>query len=278
MQASYIIIHNTANNACAVNEACNMLKNSRKYSFHYVVDDKEIIKCLPENRCSLSVNNDTANKCGISIEICYSLSGGQRFDLAQKNAAKLTAEILARYSWGIEKIKKHQDFDRSYCPHRTLDIGWDIFVNLVNSFILENEKTQNLPLQQKCIYSGDLVSILPNAHYYKSSKPLQNFIKNDKWYVECVDGDCATINKNILGTQSIDTKLHIKYLTVIKAANTYKVFVTTNKGLNCRTGPGINYNSVISFSKDTILTITTTEGPWGKTAMGWVYLPYTRRI
>ncbi len=255
-----------------------MLKNSKKYSFHYVVDEREIVRCIPEDRCSLSVNNDEGNRQGISIEICYSLSGGARFDAAQRNAAKLTADILKRYSWDIKSVKKHQDFDMSYCPHRNLDMGWDLFIGLVNSFIEIEEKTKNLPLQQKCIYTGDLVSILSNAHYYKSSKALPSFIKNDKWYVDSVDGDCVTINKNILGTQSIETQIHIKYLTVIKPASTYKVFVSTRQGLNCRTGPGINYPSVTTFSRDTVLTITNTDDNWGKTMIGWVYLPHTTRI
>ena len=35
--------------------------------------------------------------------------------------------------WGIERVKKHQDFDKKYCPHRTLDMGWERFLNMVKA-------------------------------------------------------------------------------------------------------------------------------------------------
>ena len=67
--------------------------------------------------------NGRGNRYGIAIEICYSKSGGPRFDQAEKNAAELTADILRRYGWGIEKVTKHQDYSGKYCLHRTLDRG-----------------------------------------------------------------------------------------------------------------------------------------------------------
>ena len=46
-----------------------------------------------------------------------------RFINAEKLAAKFIAYKLNEKSWGIDKVKKHQDFSK-YCPHRTLDMGW----------------------------------------------------------------------------------------------------------------------------------------------------------
>ena len=41
------------------------------------------------------------------------------------------AQLLKQYGWGIGKVKKHQDFSGKYCPHRTLDMGWNRFLNMI---------------------------------------------------------------------------------------------------------------------------------------------------
>ena len=74
---------------------------------------------------------------GFKFEICYSKSGGARFDAAEKNAARFIAQLLKERGWGVDKVKKHQDFSNKYCPHRTLDIGWASFVNMVKDYLNE---------------------------------------------------------------------------------------------------------------------------------------------
>jgi N-acetylmuramoyl-L-alanine amidase CwlA len=75
------------------------------------------------------------NRQKISIEICYSKSGDTRFTQAEQNSAELVASICKRYGWGIDKVTKHQDYSGKYCPHRTLDKGWQRFINLVNNYL-----------------------------------------------------------------------------------------------------------------------------------------------
>ena len=77
---------------------------------------------------------------GIHIEICYSKSGGEKFDKAEQNAAEFTASLLKKYSWGIDKVTKHRDYDGKYCPHRTLDRGWQRFLSMVKRY-MEPAKT-----------------------------------------------------------------------------------------------------------------------------------------
>jgi N-acetylmuramoyl-L-alanine amidase CwlA len=45
-----ICIHNTANEASAVNEIAYMTRIDQKISYHYAVDDTQAIQALPENR------------------------------------------------------------------------------------------------------------------------------------------------------------------------------------------------------------------------------------
>lgn len=37
-------------------------------------------------------------------------------------------------------MTKHQDYNGKYCPHRTLDMGWQRFLNMVKSYMGEEEK------------------------------------------------------------------------------------------------------------------------------------------
>ena len=116
-----IAIHNTYNDASAKNEISYMKSNNNKVSYHIAVDDKETIQGLPLNRSAYACGdgNGQGNRKHISIEICYSKSGGTRFTSAEKLAAKVVAELLKKYGWGIDRVKAHRDFAKKDCPHRT---------------------------------------------------------------------------------------------------------------------------------------------------------------
>lgn len=139
MTPSYITIHNTANDASASNEINYMLSNTRQVSYHYAVDDKEAVQGLPLNRNGWHAGNPdykggnarTGNLHSIGIEICYSRSGGARFDAAERNAAYLTAMLLKKYGLGIDRVRRHYDWSRKNCPHRTMAKGWQRFLNMV---------------------------------------------------------------------------------------------------------------------------------------------------
>jgi len=136
MTPEFIVVHNTANDASAANEVVYMISNNNQISFHYAVDDKEIVQGIPENRNAWHAGDGTngrGNRKGLSIEICYSKSGGQRFIEAEKLAAKFIACKLKEKGWGIDRVKKHQDFSGKYCPHRTLDMGWQRFLDMVQA-------------------------------------------------------------------------------------------------------------------------------------------------
>lgn len=147
MKAEFIVVHNTANDAAAENEIKYMIGNDKKVSFHYAVDDKEIVQGIPTNRNTWNAGdgaNGQGNRKGIAIEICYSKSGGDKFIQAEKNAAEFIASILKEKGWGIDKVKKHADFSKKYCPHRTLDMGWDRFLNMVKEHLYETTATKSI--------------------------------------------------------------------------------------------------------------------------------------
>ncbi|MEC1621074.1 peptidoglycan recognition protein family protein [Bacillus mojavensis] len=126
LDAEYITIHNTANDASAANEVSYMTGNTSSTSFHFAVDDKEVIQGLPLNRNAWHTGdgkNGTGNRKSIGVEICYSKSGGAKYYAAEKLAIKFVAQLLKERGWGIDRVRKHQDWSGKYCPHRILDEG-----------------------------------------------------------------------------------------------------------------------------------------------------------
>lgn len=136
-----IVVHNTANDAPAQNEIAYMINRPEEVSFHFAVDDKEAVQGLPLSRNAWASGDGVGagNMLGIHVEICYSLGGGERFKRAEDNAARLIAGLLKEYGWGMDRVTKHQDYDGKYCPHRTLDMGWERFLEIVERYLKEED-------------------------------------------------------------------------------------------------------------------------------------------
>ena len=143
MKPTRIVVHNTANDASAENEIAYMIRNNNQVSFHYAVDDVKIVQGIPEDRNAWHSGdgNGKGNREGIAIEICHSKSGGTKFSKAEANAVELIVDILKRYGWGIDKVTKHQDYNGKYCPHRTLDLGWERFLDMIEGKLSPKKKS-----------------------------------------------------------------------------------------------------------------------------------------
>lgn len=177
----YIVVHNTANDASAANEVAYMIRNDSSTSFNAAVDDKEIVIGIPLNRGAFAAGQRDGNAHGIHIEICYSLSGGTRFDKAEKNAAEYIAKLLTERKWDISHVKKHQDFDGKYCPHRTLDKGWQRFLNMVKSYMTASTpvKPTPKPSATKPTCTGDLTySAYAGGHWLPRVKNCEDYAGN----------------------------------------------------------------------------------------------------
>ena len=148
MKPEFIIIHNTANDASAMAEISYMIGNNNKVSFHCAIDNYRIVQGVAFDRNTWNATdggNGNGNRKGIALEICYSKSGGERFKEAERLAAEYTAYLLKQNNWGIEKVKKHEDFyPQKGCPHRTLSEGWQNFLNLVQSYMVDRPIDNNI--------------------------------------------------------------------------------------------------------------------------------------
>lgn len=179
MTPTRIVVHNTANDASAKNEISYMTRNEYEISFHYAVDDKEIVQGIEENRNAWHAGDGgsgTGNREGIAIEICYSKTGGDRFTKAEENAEDLIVDILNRYNWDIDKVTKHQDYSNKYCPHRTLDLGWDRFINNIK---IKLDKTRERPFSLgDTIYNTEDIYLEETAGYGGSKILLEKYTKS----------------------------------------------------------------------------------------------------
>ena len=202
MNPTRIVIHNTANDASAENEIKYMQSNNNQVSFHFAVDDKQAVQGIDMWRNAWHAGdglNGTGNRQGISIEICYSKSGGTRFMKAEKNAAELTARLLIDFGWGLDKVTKHQDYSNKYCPHRTLDLGWDRFLNMVNNKRDEllGKKKKPVSLAQTTLngYSIERVKDFSIKYWDKSKKKgtASSYINGGFWAPFSENGTAFTL-------------------------------------------------------------------------------------
>ena len=147
MVPEFVTIHNTANDASALTEISYMIGNWNEVSYHWAVDDVQAIQAIEHNRNgwhSGDNTNGTGNRKSIGIEICHSLTkGNPKYAKSEDNGAKLAAIILHQYGWGIDRIRKHQDWSGKYCPHRILDNGnWEGFKGKVQAYLLQLQGKQ----------------------------------------------------------------------------------------------------------------------------------------
>ncbi|MEM5633398.1 N-acetylmuramoyl-L-alanine amidase [Bacillus cereus] len=136
MNPEFITVHNTYNDATAENEVSYMIRNDNQVSFHIAVDDKEAVQGIPleRNAWHTGDGNGNGNRKSIGVEICYSLSGGDRYYKAEDNAAIVVAQLMKQYNIPINKVRTHQSWSGKYCPHRMLDEGrWNSFIERVQN-------------------------------------------------------------------------------------------------------------------------------------------------
>ena len=276
----FYVVHNTYNDAPAKNEVSYMIGNNNKVSFHWAVDDVEAIQGLPENRSAFASGDGKrgqGNLYGIHVEICYSKSGGDRFNKAEQNAARLIADGLKAHGWGIDKVKKHQDFADKYCPHRTLDMGWQRFLNMVQANLDGNAQPLPQPTPDNGTSVNYQVRITANSGLNVRSAASASASK----VTALAKGTVVTVDRESNGWLHISQGwISAEYTEKVSNGSSvnYKVKVTANSGLNGRSTPSTSGSKVTAYAKGTILNISKEQNGWGYTGTCWVKLEYTEKV
>ncbi|WP_431809873.1 N-acetylmuramoyl-L-alanine amidase [Brevibacillus agri] len=124
-----LVIHWTANEGKGANAVANrnyFNKPNTEASAHYIVDDKQIVRCLPETEMGYHVGaksykpdalkqlSSYPNNCTIGIEMCVNSDGD--FKAMYQRTVELAADILKRYGWGVDRLWRHFDITGKNCP------------------------------------------------------------------------------------------------------------------------------------------------------------------
>ena len=181
MNPMYIVVHNTSNDASAEKEIAYMKSNTLQVSYHVAVDDIQVIQAIPFNRNAWHAGDGqgVGNRSGIGIEICYSKTGGKKFTIAEDNAAQYIASLLQTFGWGIDRVTTHQLCSGKYCPHRTLDLGWNRFLKKIERYLADLNKPKTiLPSIEDCTQELIWRGIISNQELW-NNKAEQD--EDTKW-------------------------------------------------------------------------------------------------
>ena len=129
----YITIHETDNmnpNANAQAHA-NLQKRGYKASWHYQIDQNNIIQSFTHDYQLHHSNNNKGNNESISIEMC--VNKGNNYIMTIKNTIKLVKKIMKDENISIVNVVTHQYWNNKDCPKQLLSgsngITWKDFIN-----------------------------------------------------------------------------------------------------------------------------------------------------
>ena len=295
MTPKYIVVHNTANDASAVNEVKYMVSNNNQVSYHIACDDTTVVQGIPFNRNAWACGDGGSgkgNRNGISVEICYSKSGGARYTKAEENAVYVCARLLHLYGLGIDALKQHADFANKNCPHRIRDEGrWNNFKSRVNTVLVAikggrcdkalRSGTTSIESSEvtTTLKVGDRVKVKTSASTYANSNAtIPSWVRGSVYTISQVKGGNVLL-KEITSWVRISDVEKINTKTTSSSSSSYKVEITTSS-LNVRAGAGVKYKITGVVRKGEVYTIVQTSNGWGKlkSGLGWINLSYSKRI
>lgn len=257
--------------------------------------------------CSSNAANDNR---AITIEVASDTSHPYAVTDAAYNALiRLLTDICMRNNikelkWKGDKslvgqpdkqnMTVHRWFANKSCPgeylySRHAKIAAEVNERLGNiETVVKPETTEPKPaiVVSKKIVKGDAVSIAADATYYNGSD-IPNWVVKKKWIVKEVNGNRVLIDKSTDGKNAINSPVHAKYLSVVKAKSDTPYMVQVDiDALRIRTGPGTNYASTGKYTGKGIFTITEvksgagSKSGWGKlkSGAGWISLDYAKKV
>lgn len=288
MEPDGICVHNTANKASAMAEVSYMVGNNNEVSYHYAIDDYRIVQGVEENRNTWHASdggNGKGNRKKISIEICYSTGDLEQFKKAELLAAKFIAYKLKEKGWGIDRVSKHQDYCGKYCPHKTLDLGWERFLNLIRAELGQiqtstptQEPAQSTTTNYLVKVTADVLNVRAGAgtNYRVNTTVCQNEV----YTIVETQGNWGKL-KSGAGWICLDyVQRKDSISTTTPQANKYVLglYVVNASGLNVRSGPSTGYGIKKVYARGTRFDTYEIRSNWARTPSGWVCLDYCNLV
>ena len=311
MSPSYITIHNTSNSASADAEIRYMISNNNQTSFHVCVDEKEVIQAIPFNRNAWHAGdggNGNGNRKSIGIEIARSTGDANLFEQAERNCAAYVAKLLKERGWGIDRVKRHKDWSGKNCPHKTMEKGWQRFLNMIQAELnklngASQPKPQPQPQPSQPSQPQPSTSKFKVGNYNNyvvttddlnvrqqrnaGSARLTTIPKGTKVYVRYVmyQDNSATPKGSLWGGVEYNGKtgfINLNYVqpTSAPVVNTsFRVKINTAV-LNVRKEPNASSRIVTQVRSGEVYTIVEERNGWGRllSGAGWIKLSYTKKL
>jgi hypothetical protein len=141
MRPTWVTVHETANESPGANAEMHRRfvhagGGLGQVSFHYVVDDTEIIQLLPliENGWHAGDGaNGTGNRSSVGIELC--VHAGSNWEKTQDHGARLVATLCRAFGIPPERVVPHQHWSGKVCPRRILAQGFVGFRERVRRYL-----------------------------------------------------------------------------------------------------------------------------------------------
>ncbi len=260
-------------------------RDASPYVVHYMVDDQNILHCMPDNLKCWHVGSPGNSKwIGIEMgepsQITY--TSGATFTVSDLAAAQAYAEAAYRNAvWLIAKLCKQH--------------GWDPFTAVYTHREVTRQRLSNTDhVDPQHLWDGlgmgktllqlrrDVASAMGQA----SAAPAPDQPAAGQMYrIRKSWADAASQIGAYTNLEYAKAACTDGYAVFDSAGNrvwpvNYIVRITAQSGLNVRSGPGTNYGVVMTLAYGGGYTIVEEQNGWGKlkSGIGWICLKYTERV
>ncbi|HFL2424919.1 TPA: N-acetylmuramoyl-L-alanine amidase family protein [Clostridioides difficile] len=160
--AKFIVIHETDNEdkgADAKRHAQALNNGNLEASVHYYLDDKVIYQTLDHRDGAWAVGKSygtalvtgVTNYNSINIEICVNKDGN--YTKARQNTIDLTRKLMKDLNISADKVIRHYDAKRKYCPRKMLD-NPKLWVDFKDK--IKNVGGVNSMIKYTIVYDGEV--------------------------------------------------------------------------------------------------------------------------
>lgn len=132
----YITLHETANRSRGANAQAHANLQSRlgmASSWHYQVDDKQVIRSYKDTQIAWHAGSSTGNLNSIGVEICVNADGN--YEKALENASKLIQYLRKKNGIPRSRVVQHNHWSGKNCPTILRSRG----VNAWNRFVASTD-------------------------------------------------------------------------------------------------------------------------------------------
>ena len=243
-------------------------------SAHYIVDDRQIIRCLPDHEVGYHVGarsykpvgefireeetGNSPNNYLIGIEMCVNSDGD--WQKTYQHTVELTRWLLATHGLTVRQLWRHYDITGKDCPRMMLDEApWQAFRKAVNT-----DPETGQPIVALLPQGTATVNALNVRSGNGTQYPVKRVLKK---------GDAVTIYDQLAPWLRIGDNLwvHSHYIDVQQLR--YGQVEAT--ALNVRTGPGTDHGRTGLVRQGEQVTIYETQGKWQRIGENqWVHGDY----